>query len=120
MNVQLDEYRNGTFLETVPGSGMLESERDALDLVGSCGEYQVYRLLINAENIPDTFYDLRSGLAGSVLLKFSNYRIKAAALVNSVLAEQGKFHEFAIETNRGNEFGVFNQREDALMWLFRD
>ena len=117
METQLFEIGTNTCIETLPGSGMLASEADALDLVAACGEYQSGYLLINQENIPDAFYDLRTGLAGSVLLKFSMYRITAAAVVDPVLSNRGKFYDFALETNRHNAFRVFLSREDALTWL---
>lgn len=83
-----------TWIETLPGSGLLASETDALDLISACGVYHVNRLLINQENIPEAFYDLRTGLAGSVLLKLSTYRIKAGAVMDSLLSrkEIGRAH----------------------------
>ena len=106
-------------IETLPGSGMLTSEADALDLVSACGEHQTGFLLINQENIPGPFYDLRTGLAGRVLLRFSMYRITAAAVVDPVLSNQGKFYDFTLETNRHNAFRVFLSIEDALKWLIQ-
>lgn len=117
VDTQLNKLRTNTCIETLPGSGMLASEADALDLIAACGDQQTGFLLINQENIPDAFYDLRTGLAGSVLLKFSMYRITAAAVVDPVLSNQGKFYDFALETNRHNAFRVFISREDALTWL---
>lgn len=107
-------------VETLPGSGFIAEEADVLDLVAACGEHQADRLLINQENIPDAFYDLRTGLAGRVLLKLTIYRIKAAAVVDSGLSKKGKFFDFALETNRGNLFRVFQTREEAVDWLLMD
>ena len=120
METQLIADGQNTWIETLPGSGLLVSEADALDLVAACGEHQTDRLLINQENIPDAFYDLRAGLAGSVLLKFATYRIIAGAVVDPALSKKGKFYDFALETNRGNDFRVFQTREEALVWLLKD
>ena len=109
-----------TWIETVPGTGMLANENDALDLVGQCGENDTPLLLIRSENLPDAFYDLHTGLAGSALLKFSNYRSIVAAVVKPQLANAGKFWEFALETNRGREFHVCLDDETAMQWLLRD
>lgn len=120
METLLNTDGQNTWIETLPGSGLLASEADAMDLISACGEYQVNRLLINQENIPKAFYDLRTGLAGSVLLKLSTYRIKAGAVVNSLLSKKEKFYDFALETNRGNDFRVFQTRAQALTWLLEE
>ena len=106
-----------TVVETIPGSSVLKSEADALELVAACGEYLAERLLIYAENLDEDFYDLSTGLAGAVLLKFSTYRLKVAAVIPPERIGSGRFAEFINETNRGNQFRIFNQREQALEWL---
>jgi hypothetical protein len=85
--------------------------------VGYCGENQVRGILLHAENFSPEFFDLSSGLAGSVLLKFSVYSLRVAALLKPEQVNRGKFQEFVSETNRGNQFRVFYIREDAAAWL---
>jgi len=95
----------------------IEDERTALDIVGICGEEGTDRVLLHSGNLPADFFRLSSGLAGNILLKFSNYWIKAAAVLTPVQVGQGKFYEFALETNRGNQFRIFYTRQEAEEWL---
>jgi len=37
-----------------------------------------------------------------------------------ISVNQGKFKEWVMETNRGNEFQVFSERDKAEEWLIRD
>lgn len=106
-------------IETVPGSGSIQGEADALDLVAVCGEYGAQRLILHVENLSDAFFDLKSGLAGAVLLKFSNYWLRVAAVIPAARIGQGRFAEFATETNTGQQFRIFSQRQAALDWLAR-
>jgi len=120
MNYRLVEHAQSQFVEVLPGDGRIESENDALDLVGACGEFRVQRLLLYAENLSEDFYHLRTGLAGAVMLKFSNYRIKFAAVLTPELVNQGRFEEMVLEANRSNNlFHVFYDREQAVEWLVR-
>ena len=73
--------------------------------------------MLHAENLSADFYDLSSGLAGAILLKFVNYRLKVAVVLTPQLVGQGKFHEMVIETNRGSDFRVFYERASAESWL---
>ncbi len=109
-----------SYVKCLPGSDLISSAQDALDLVGGCGEYEVSRLLIPEGCLSEDFYDLKTGLAGEVLLKFSNYRIKAAAVIPTDMVGKGKFYEFALETNRGRDFRIFSDLPKAMEWLIQD
>jgi len=108
---------HGDYLECEPQGGVIQTESDALDLVAACGENGTYNLLIHADNLPEAFYDLRTGLAGAILLKFSNYRLRVAVILDPVKSSQGRFGEMVLETNRGDQFRVFSSPESAEAWL---
>lgn len=119
MNTQEITHNGVTILEVLPGDGVLSSERDALDLVGECGGLGTQRLLIPREALHDDFFNLRTGLAGAAMLKWSNYRLMTALVLPSEIASEGRFGEMVLETNRrkSREFRVFATREEALDWL---
>lgn len=117
MNVKRITQSDQPYLECMPDGQQLNGENEALDLIAACGENETDRLLLHAENLPADFYRLSSGLAGKLLLKFSNYRIRVAAILPAELVHQGRFREMVLETNRGNEFRVFQEREAAEQWL---
>jgi PadR family transcriptional regulator, regulatory protein AphA len=117
MNYQTVEQNGKTWVECLVEGGVLASEQDALELVAACGEAGTPCLLIPEGCLADAFFDLHTGLAGQVLLKFSTYRIISAAVISPEIARQGRFGEFAWETNRGNQFRVFSNSEEARTWL---
>ena len=106
---------NRKFVEAAAGFH-LSDEQEALDIAAYCWEKETENLLLNHANLPDKFFNLRTGLAGAVLQKFSNYRIRAAAVVDPVKIS-GKFSELVRELNRGGSFRVFENREEAESWL---
>ncbi len=117
MNYQLITTRYNAYIDCLPGDGLLDCEQAALDLVAACDETGTDRLMLHAENLPETFYNLRTGLAGAVMLKFSNYRLRVAAVLTPELTNEGRFHEMVLETNRGQQFRVFYDRVSAEQWL---
>jgi len=116
---QVVEKDGKKYVECLPDNQRMESERDALDLVAMCGENGTDKVIIHAECLNDDFYDLKTGLAGAILLKFVNYYIKVAAILPVEKVNQGKFREFALETNRGRDFRIFNEKESAEDWLLK-
>ena len=117
MNYQVGQRGSIQWVELLPHQALITSENDALDWVGVCGELRALRLLVHESNLPEAFFDLRSGLAGGVLLKFSNYRMRVAAVVSAERANQGRFGEMVQETNRGSQFRVFQDATAAREWL---
>jgi PadR family transcriptional regulator, regulatory protein AphA len=119
MNYRLINEGLHTYLECLPGEKRLASEREALDLVAACGENGTDRLMLHAATLTDDFYQLNTGLAGTLLLKFSTYRIRVAAILTPELVNQGRFREMVLESNRGNQFRVFYDRKSAEEWLLQ-
>jgi PadR family transcriptional regulator, regulatory protein AphA len=117
LSCRLISIRENGLPSSLPETDKLSSEQDALELVGVCGEYNTDRVMLHASNLTDDFYQLRTGLAGAVLQKFANYRIRAAAVLTPELVNQGRFREMVLEANRGNQFRVFYDRESAEAWL---
>jgi PadR family transcriptional regulator, regulatory protein AphA len=109
--------QNITKYYTCPSDYRILSEQDALDLVAACGEAGTKNMLIREGSLPDAFYDLKTGLAGAVLLKFSNYFLKVAAVISPQMIGSGRFAEFASETSRSHDFRIFFDERSAIYWL---
>lgn len=48
-----------------------------------------------------------------------NYNIKAVAVIPNEITQRGIFREFALETNKGNHFRMYESREEAEKWLLQ-
>jgi hypothetical protein len=105
------------FLECQQNGGVVDDENGALDLVALCGENEVSTVLLYQENLSPAFFDLKSGQAGRILLKFINYSVKVAAIISPEISNQGRFYEMVLETNRGNDFRIFSNRSEAVEWI---
>lgn len=118
MNYRVVEYKEVRYIECLAGDGRIESECDALDLIGICGEHVTHRLLLHEENLSEDFFNLKTGLAGAVLQKLINYWVKTAAVLPPERANAGRFGEMVLEANRSSQhFHVFADRQAAADWL---
>ncbi len=57
-------------------------------------------------------------MAGKVLQKFINYRVRVAVIMPSEQKIKGKFKELLAEFSRGNDFRVFKTIDEAENWFF--
>jgi hypothetical protein len=83
----------------------LQSERDAVDLLGLAAEHGGADLVaIPVERLGADFLDLRSGIAGAFLQKFVTYRVCVAIIgdLSSALEQSRALRDFVVEANRGN------------------
>jgi hypothetical protein len=119
MRVHLVEKHGCKYVEGTATDRFLQREEDAIALVGACGEHSAERLLLYAENLSESFFDLKTGLAGAILQKFVNYHMKVALVTPSDLV-QGRFKEYILEANRGNHFRAFQEKKEAERWLTSD
>jgi len=91
---------------------------DPVGAVRSCLESGAEALLFDADALPETFFDLRTGVAGEVVQRLVNYGLRMAAVVPDPAAHGERFTEFAREAARGHgPFRFFPDRAAALDWL---
>jgi PadR family transcriptional regulator, regulatory protein AphA len=113
------ELNGKKIIESSGANGRLACEADALELVALCGEHDVDGLLLHASHLASKFFDLKTGLAGAVLQKLTNYRVKTALVAPPQTVSGKRFSEFVYETNQGEQFRVYPDREAAVAWLNR-
>ena len=111
--------KNGESYLLLSASGpQFASEADGTELISLCFEHGVSRILIPQGRLGEDFFNLKTRVAGLVVQKIANYRMKAAAVI-SQQDIKGRFAEFMLESNRGNVFRAFANTEEAEAWLLR-
>ena len=89
-----------TAVEVVSGEVLINSEQDALDLMAEIGYlHDSRKIILYRTNLCDEFFVLSSGIAGSVMQKFSNYRVQAA-IIGEFNDTSKSLKAFIIECNR--------------------
>lgn len=89
--------------------------QDALDLISGLGDYDCNRIIIREQNLSSDFFDLKTRLAGEILQKFSNYRVKLAIVGDFSQYKNSKsFQDFVRESNRGNLIYFTDSFESAI------
>ena len=87
-------------VEVVSDDIIINSEQDALDLIANIGYlYDARKIILHKDNLCEEFFILQSGIAGSVMQKFSNYRIQAA-IVGEIRERSKSLNAFIEECNR--------------------
>lgn len=91
----------GVFAEVTPDSDLISGPDDILDLIAEAGSNGGDILVIHKECLLEDFFDLKTGIAGEILQKFSNYRMKLAIIGDFSACKSKSLKAFINESNRG-------------------
>jgi hypothetical protein len=103
--------------EYLPGSGTVSDPADILDIMAEAGMNGCNSVVIHEKSLPPGFFDLKTGIAGEILQKFSNYRMKLAIMGDFSEIKSKSLSDFIRESNRGNRIFFIGSLEEALSRL---
>ena len=114
------EQRRGVgVLVCSPDGPAVASTQDALDLIGATYGQQADVVAIPAARLDESFFRLRSGLAGEIMQKFVNYRIRLAVVgdISAQVAASSALRDLVFESNRGSQIWFVPTIEDLDAYL---
>jgi hypothetical protein len=88
--------------------------QDILDLFGNLGTIDCNNIMIRESNLHDNFFNLNTRLAGEILQKFSNYKMRLAIIGDFSKYKSKALHDFIRESNKGNLVFFVNTIEAAV------
>lgn len=97
---------------------IIRDAQDALDLMATIRyNHGCNMAVIDKENITEDFFRLRTGLAGEILQKFTNYCFVVAIVGNFDMYDSKSLRDFIFESNRGKQVFFVKNRQSALELL---
>lgn len=94
---------------------LINNAQDALDLMATINHsYECHKMLINESIINESFFDLKTGLAGEILQKYTNYNVKLAIVGDFQKYSSKSLHDFIFESNKGRQFFFLSDQETAI------
>lgn len=109
---------NGTKIaEVISEVNIINKAEDGIDLMGNLYYQGFDKIMIHEKNITPDFFDLKSGIAGEILQKFSTYRVRLA-IVGDFAKYPGKsLNDFIYESNKGRHVSFVSTRAEAIKIL---
>ena len=90
---------------------------DILDMIAEIGQNDCNDLIIRDSALNKDFFDLKTGFAGEILQKFSNYRVRLAITGDFSKYPGKSLKDFIRECNRGNQIFFVPSAVEALISL---
>ena len=112
--IELQGINDTGIVEVISDEVIIEAAQDGLDLLGDA-YYQGYdKMILNMKNITPSFFDLKNGLAGEVLQKFSNYKVRLVILGDFSKFESKSLNDFIRESNNGKQVNFLTSKDEAI------
>jgi hypothetical protein len=93
----------------------IRSSSDISEALGECLGSE--GLILTEHDLAEEFFDLRSGLAGELFQRFTNYRLRVAIVLADSEAYGKRFSELAYEHRSHNMIRFVGSTDEAQAWL---
>jgi len=116
MDIYIDQNGDSKVAIADSADVIIHDVQDALDLMASISYNNngCYKILINKSNITEDFFELKTGLAGDVLQKYANYKVKLAIVGDFDEYNSKSLKDFIYECNNGKQVFFLRDKQDAL------
>ena len=104
-----------SFVTAAEAGIYIQDFRDITDALGACADANA--LILTEQDVTPAFFDLRSGLAGELFQKFTNYQLRLALVVPDPAAYGRRFSELAYEHRTHNLIRIVPSMATAVGWL---
>ena len=104
MNIVIHNVNENKIAEIISDEIVIKNLQDALDLMADISYQEISKIIIKENNITPDFFKLRTKLAGEILQKCVNYRVKIAIAGNFEKYNSESLKAFITESNKGNQF----------------
>ncbi len=103
MKIETHHSNGLTISELISEGIIINTIEDGKDLLGNLYYQDSDRIIIHEKNITPDFFDLKNGMAGEILQKFSNYRVRLAIVGDFSKYTGRSINAFINESNKGNQ-----------------
>jgi len=117
MTVETHHVKGKKIAEVLATDRVINSIEDGLHLLGELYYQDFDKIIIHEENITPDFFDLKSGIAGEILQKFSNYRVQLAIIGDFSKYSSKSIQDFIYESNKGRQISFVGSLLEAIRIL---
>jgi len=92
----------------------INSEQDVIDILGNLYYQGFDKMILFKEHFSSEFFDLKTGIAGNILQKFSNYQFRLAIVGDFSGYNSKSLNGFIYECNKFGHMNFLSSVDDAI------
>ena len=119
MKIEIIKLKGVGIAEIKSDKVEIRKVQDVLDLMADCDYQGARKIILHEKNIIADFFDLKTGLAGEILQKFSNYFVELAIVGDFSKYSSQSLQDFIYESNKVGRINFVSSVEEAKKALLR-
>ena len=117
MQIKIHDIQNTRVAEVISDTIVIGNIEDGTDLLGNIYYQDFGCVILHEKNITPQFFDLKTKMAGEILQKFSNYRVRLVIVGDFDKYGSRSLRDFIFESNNGRMVNFTATIEEALQKL---
>lgn len=117
MNIQTHHIDTIEIAEVIADGVIVRHADDALDLMANLYYQGFDRMILHQKNLTEEFFDLKNKMAGEILQKFSNYRMRLVIVGEFSDIPSQSVQDFIFESNKGKQVNFLGSVDAAVQAL---
>lgn len=101
MHIETHHIGTKKIAEVISEAILIHNVEEALQLMADLYYQETEAIIISEKNIVPDFFDLKTGIAGEILQKFSNYRMQLFIIGDFDKYPGKSIRDFIYESNKG-------------------
>lgn len=103
--------------EVISEEIVIKNVEDGVDLIGNLYYQEFDKIIVHVRHITADFFNLKTGIAGEILQKFSTYRVRLAIVGDFTKFSSKSLKDFIYESNKGKHVNFVASLEEAISRL---
>ncbi len=114
MTIKIHQIDSSKIAELISEEILISNVEDGTNLLGDLYYQDFDKVIIYEKNITPNFFDLKTGIAGEILQKFSNYRVKLVIVGDFSKYTSNSLNSFFIESNKRKHVNFVSTLSEAI------
>ncbi|MBZ2175649.1 PadR family transcriptional regulator [Schnuerera sp. xch1] len=117
MKYTLNSCNEISYIYFSDSENKLDTEKNILDIIVALTENNTQFVLFDSETLSKDLLELKKGLVGTLLQKFTIYNIKSAIVIKDMNNIKSEFKDSIAESSKNDILRVFKNINDAEKWF---
>ena len=113
MNIKITEFNGIPIAELIADNIVIKNTQDALDMMANSNYLGATGMIVHQKHLLPDFFDLKTGIAGEILQKFSTYNSRLAIIGDFDNTTSKSLRDFIYESNKIGRINFVSTLDDA-------
>lgn len=114
MKIEVHQNEAIKIAEVLSDVVIVNNAEEGLQLMVDLYYQDFDKIILPAQSVTPDFFDLKTGIAGEILQKFSNYRVRLVIVGDFSKHPGERIQEFIYESNKGRQVNFLGTVEEAI------